>query len=228
MPVMSAIESRFCRSAPWEWFARRTVLPWALDGHQLTGDVLEIGAGGGAMADGVARKFPTARLTVTDVDDAMVAAARARLVNHQSVAVQRADTTALGFEDASFDAVTTYLMLHHVIAWQEALAEALRVLRPGGTFIGYDLTDTRIARLVHRADGSPHQIIAMGEMRDRLAAAGFVGISVRTSAGSHLMRFHNAAGRPMAVVADVFGGAVRRVTGDGVATTMRDVVSQRQ
>lgn len=78
MPVMSSIESAFCRSAAWELFARRTVLPVALDGHQLTGDVLEIGGGVGAMADGVARRFPTARLTVTDIDDAdMVVAARA-------------------------------------------------------------------------------------------------------------------------------------------------------
>ncbi len=189
VPVMSAIESAFCGSAPWESFARRAVLPWALDGHQLTGDVLEIGAGGGAMADGVARMFPTACLTVTDVDDAMVSAARARLVNHQSVAVERADVTALGFDDASFDTVTTYLMLHHVIAWQDALAEAVRVLRPGGTFIGYDLTDTRVARLVHRADGSPHRIIAMAEMRDGLAAAGFADVTVRSSALSHLMHF---------------------------------------
>lgn len=189
MPVMSAIESAFCRSAPWEWFARRAVLPWALDGHGLTGDVLEIGGGGGAMAEGVARMFPTACLTVTDVDDAMVSTARARLGNHQNVAVERADITALRFHDGSFDAVTTYLMMHHVIAWQEALAEALRVLRPGGTFIGYDLTDTPIARLVHRADGSPHRIIAMAEMRAGLADIGFADVTVRSSALSHLMRF---------------------------------------
>lgn len=194
MPVMSAIESAFCRSAPWESFVRRAVLPWALDGHQLTGDVLEIGAGSGAMADGVARVFPTADLTVTDVDDAMVSAARARLADHQTAAVKRADVTALPFDDASFDAVTSYLMLHHVIAWQEALAEAVRVLRPGGTFIGYDLTDTRIARLVHRADGSPHRIIGNAELREGLADAGFLGITVRTSFRAHLMRF--LAGKP--------------------------------
>lgn len=130
MPVMSGIESAFCRSAPWGSFARRVVLPWALDGHQLTGDVLEIGGGSGAMADGVARRFPSAHLTVTDVDGVMVSASQARLVHHQHVTARRADLTALPFDDASFDAVTSYLMLHHVIAWQEALAEAARVLRP--------------------------------------------------------------------------------------------------
>lgn len=79
MPVMSGVESAFCRSAPWRSFARGRVLPWALDGLRLCGDVLEIGGGSGAMADGVARTFPAVRLTVTDVDEAMVAGARACL-----------------------------------------------------------------------------------------------------------------------------------------------------
>lgn len=79
MPVMSAIEGAFCRSGPWRSFARRSVLPWALDGHRLAGDVLEIGGGSGAMAAGVARDYPDVRLTVTDVDEAMVASARERL-----------------------------------------------------------------------------------------------------------------------------------------------------
>ena len=77
MPVMSAIEGAFCRSDPWRYLARRWVLPWALNGLELRGDVLEIGGGSGAMADGVARRFPGVRLIVTDVDDAMVSAARA-------------------------------------------------------------------------------------------------------------------------------------------------------
>ena len=189
MPVMSAIERAFCRSSLWESFARRVVLPWALDGYQLTGDILEIGGGGGAMADGVATMFPTARLTVTDLDDAMISAARARLTHHRNVTVERADVTALGFDDASFDTVASYLMLHHVIDWQEALTEVRRVLKPGGAFIGYDLTDTHIARLLHRADRSPHRIVAAAEMRDCLASAGYGDITVRTSALSHLMRF---------------------------------------
>lgn len=189
MPIMSAIEGAFCRSDPWGSFARRVVLPWALDGHQLIGDVLEIGSGNGAMIEGSARLFPSARLTGTDVDDSMVAAARARLAHHENARVERADVTALPFEDVSFDAGTSYLMLHHVVAWQEALGEVWRVLKPGGTFIGYDLTDTRIARLVHRLDGSPHRIIAPAEMHDGLVCAGFVDVTVGVSVRAHLMRF---------------------------------------
>lgn len=135
MPVMSDIEGTFCRSTPWQTFSRRTVLLWTHDGRRLTGDVLEIGGVAGAMAEGVARAFPDVRLTVTDIDDVMVTAAKRRLSSHANINVEQADVTALPFPDPSFDAVTCYLMLHHVIAWQEALALAARVLRPGGAFI---------------------------------------------------------------------------------------------
>jgi hypothetical protein len=50
VPSMSRFQSAFCRSAPWRTFARRAVLPWALQGFRPQGDVLEIGAGSGAMA----------------------------------------------------------------------------------------------------------------------------------------------------------------------------------
>jgi SAM-dependent methyltransferase len=189
MPVMSAIEGVFYRSAPWNAFARRIVLPWALNGHSLTGDVLEMGGGSGAMADGVARFFPDARLTVTDIDDAMVAAARRRFAGHENVTIDRANVTALPFPDANFDAVMSYLMLHHVISWHQALAEAARVLRPGGLFLGYDLTDSRLARITHRLDGSPHLIVSADELRAGLADAGFRAVIVRESAVGHLMRF---------------------------------------
>lgn len=190
MPVMSAIEGAFCRTPPWRFFTRRVVLPWALDGHSVSGEVLEIGGGSGAMAVGLARSFPEARITMTDVDAAMVAAARAQLARVTNVAAQVADVTSLPFAAGRFDAVMSYLMLHHVIDWRDGLAEAFRVLKPGGALIGYDLTNTLLARWIHKVDGSPHRIIAPAELADGLAAAGFTEITVRRAARDHLMRFH--------------------------------------
>jgi len=186
---MSAVEQMFCRSAPWRAFARRMVLPWALSDTLLAGDVLELGAGSGAMAEGVLLGHPEIRLTVTDLDAAMVAAARERLSGFAGVTVEQADVTALPFDDRSFDAVTSYLMLHHVIDWPAALTEASRVLRPGGVLVGYDFTNTAFARLIHWADRSPHRILAAEDLRDGLATAGFRTVSVRTSYRSHVMRF---------------------------------------
>ena len=198
MPLMSSIEGAFCRSAPWREFARRLVLPWALDDSELVGEVLEIGSGSGAMADAVARAFPDVRLTVTDVDEGMVDSARRRLKGRRNVCVVPADVTDLPFADARFDAVTSYLMLHHVINWPGALAEAARVLRPGGLLVGYDLTDTPVARLIHRVDRSPHLMVAPTDLRTGLLQVDLTNVSVRTAARGHLMRFRavKPAGSP--------------------------------
>ena len=145
MPSMSVIEQGFCRSAPWRGFARKVILPWALHGLEPHGELLELGAGSGAMADGMARTFPELQLTVTDIDPAMVAAARKYLGARPNVRVEQADVTDLPFADSTFDVVTSYLMLHHVIEWRRALSEASRVLRPGVSSSA--MTSTRPASL---------------------------------------------------------------------------------
>jgi SAM-dependent methyltransferase len=214
MPVMSAIESSFCRSAPWRYFAVRFVLPWALEGHRLSGDVLEIGSGSGAMANAVAKTFPNVHLTVTDIDEAMVSQARALLAYRENVHVEQADVTALPFEDSTFDAVTSYLMLHHVIAWPVALTEAVRVLRPGGTLVGYDLTNTRAARVIHLADRSPHRILSATDLIDGLAEAGLTAVAVRLSLGGHLMRFRAEKSADIEEIGDRADVLSREVTVD--------------
>jgi SAM-dependent methyltransferase len=47
----------------------------------------------------------------------------------------RADATALPFPDETFGAVTALYMLYHLAAPEQAIAEARRVLRPGGLFV---------------------------------------------------------------------------------------------
>jgi hypothetical protein len=75
MPTMSTFEQVFCQSAPWRAVTRRVVLPWAMQGLRPRGELLEIGAGSGAMAAELLGAFPDVRMTVTDYDQAMVAAA---------------------------------------------------------------------------------------------------------------------------------------------------------
>lgn len=186
MPTMSGPEQWFCRSAPWGAWTRRVVLPWALNGTVLTGDVLEVGAGGGSMALASPSEI---RQTLTDIDPKMVAATTKRFGDRPHVKVQEADATQLPFADGSFDFVVTYLMLHHVIGWDDAIAEMRRVLRPGGQLVGYDLTATRLARLLHVVDRSPHQLIAPSDLTASMDAAGFAPIGVTTHFAGHVMRF---------------------------------------
>ena len=190
MPVMSRVERAFCRSAPWQSFTGRVVLPWILGDTDLRGRVLEIGSGPGANGQALLRRHRAVQLTATDLDPVMVAAARLRLAPHgRRVAVAEADATDPPFDDDHFDAVVSLLMLHHVIDWEDALGEVARVLRPGGTLVGYDLTDRPTARIVHLADHSPHRLLASGELADGLASAGFAAVHVDTAALGTVARF---------------------------------------
>ena len=171
MPTMSRIERAFCRSAPWRRFAQRTVLPWALQGRDLHGSVLEIGGGDGSMAEAVLRHAPDIPLTVTDYDTHMVDAARRRLARFGGrVQVEQADATHLAYADSTFDAVLSFIMLHHVIDWEAAIGDAVRVARPGGIMLGYDLVDTPLARLSHRLDRSPARPMRTAELQTRVSA----------------------------------------------------------
>ena len=189
MPSMSAVERSFCRNPLWGGFARKAVLPWALQGIRPAGELLELGSGSGAMAAGTAATFPDLTLMVTDIDPAMVRAARQRFRGHPKVTVAQADVTDLPFDDGRFDVVTSYLILHHVIEWRQALAEAARVLKPGGTFVGYDLDRTRVAAWIHIVDRSPYRLIHHDDLAPALAAAGFDQVRVTRGLGAHVTRF---------------------------------------
>lgn len=152
MPRMSALEAAFCRSAPWRVVARRLV-PWATQGVPLAGSVLKVGGGGGAMAEAILAARPRLRLTTTDTDLAMVRSGQRRLARSAAQAL-RADAIALPVADESFDTVLSFLLLHHVIHWEQAVTEAARVLRPGGLFVGYDLLVLRAAAWLHVLDRS--------------------------------------------------------------------------
>jgi ubiquinone/menaquinone biosynthesis C-methylase UbiE len=189
MPAMSAVERTFCRNPLWGGFARKAVLPWALQGIRPAGELLDLGSGSGAMAAGTAQTFPDLTLVVTDIDPEMVQAARQRLRGHPQVTVAEADVTDLPFEDRRFDVVASYLMLHHVIEWRQALAEAHRVLKPGGTFVGYDLHRTRAAEWIHIVDRSPYRLVERDDFAPALTAAGFDQVRVTRALGGHVTRF---------------------------------------
>jgi ArsR family transcriptional regulator len=110
-------------------------LAHGLVGLLRLGDVLDIGAGDGAMARLLA---PRARsLTCLDRSERLLEAARSRLQHGDAPDVRLVcgDMHALPFPAASFDQV----LLFHVLTYAEdpavALREAARVLRPGGDLV---------------------------------------------------------------------------------------------
>ena len=109
---------------------------WVFDGYAF-GDraaVLEVGCGEGLMWRENADRIPDGwRLTLTDLSEGMVEAARGVLGERAEYAV--ADVADLPFEDESFDGAIANHMLFHVEDRPRALSELRRVLRPGGLFV---------------------------------------------------------------------------------------------
>lgn len=114
---------------PWfEWVARR--LPLAV-GNRL----LDIGCGPAWFWASAAPHVPAGLdLTLADLSPGMVeeAVARCAALPFASVTGRTADAASLPFADESFDLVLAMHMLYHVADPAAAIAEAHRVLRPGG------------------------------------------------------------------------------------------------
>lgn len=85
----------------------------------------DIGGGTGNYA--LALKKERWEPTVVDRSPEMLGRAKAK-----GLETMEADAQRLPFDDGSFDAVTMISMLHHVEDRAAALAEARRILRPGG------------------------------------------------------------------------------------------------
>jgi SAM-dependent methyltransferase len=98
-----------------------------------TGRILEVGCGMGTMAMCWARAGAT--VTAVDLNSGAVAETRRRfeLEGLESSACE-ADGRSLPFDDASFDYVYSWGVLHHSPDLDRSLSELLRVLRPGGEF----------------------------------------------------------------------------------------------
>jgi SAM-dependent methyltransferase len=116
-------------------------------GADLTGaNVLEIGCGEGAGAQVLLEKCGATRVRGFDIDPAQITRARRRLRDMQDrVEVAVGDATALPAADGSVDAVVDFGIVHHVPAWRDAVAEAARVLRPGGQLIFEEVTAHALA-----------------------------------------------------------------------------------
>ncbi|WP_235861589.1 class I SAM-dependent methyltransferase [Tersicoccus phoenicis] len=161
--------------------------------------MLEIGGGSGAMAAAIIESNGQVNLTTTDIDLAMVQAAQRSLAG-LPIETRQADAAALPFADGSFDMVLSFLMLHHVVEWEQAIAEAARVLRPGGSFVGYDLLSSRVARWIHWVDHSPHRLIEVAAFRAALEQAGLNPLRLHATAGGRVLRF--VAQKPSIAVND--------------------------
>ena len=173
---MNQIHLELCASPEWAQYVRDDLLPWAMSEWDLGANVLELGPGPGLSTD-VLRQH-VARLTALELDQGLFEPLRDRLQG-TNVTVVHGDATRTDLPSETFSAVTCFTMLHHVPTpdLQDSLfAEAHRVLKPGGVFLGTDGIDTPEMRELHVDD--IFMPVDPEALPDRLAAAGFGDVTV--------------------------------------------------
>lgn len=148
--------------------------------------VLEIGTGNGILArDMVGRAGPAGRVTGVDASEAILATARHICPEAEFLL---ADAQSLSFDESTFDVVTGAQVLCFVADVDRALAEAFRVLKPGGRLVLLDTDwDTlvwnsgdprRMARVMQAYTAvyaDPHLPRSLG---GRLKRAGFADVTL--------------------------------------------------
>lgn len=187
---MNAAEHFFCSSSLWRCFTQRQLLPWVLSRHRLGDRLLEIGAGYGAATSLLRQR--AARVTSLEYDHRSSIKLSSHYNGGPGGAV-RGDASRLPFPDQIFSSALAILVLHHLKsreAQDQMFTEVFRVLRPGGIFLTFEITDSWIQRVVHyRSTFTP---VPPASAPARLSAAGFSRVAIDLRRGA----FRLSAVRP--------------------------------
>lgn len=118
----------------------RTLVARTVDADAET--ILDACTGNGAVLAALARSHPGARVYGLDLSPDMLALARRRIgrAGLSNAQILEGDCTKMPFDDGTFDAVTKSYGLHEMPedVRRAAVAEAFRVLKPGGMLIVID------------------------------------------------------------------------------------------
>ncbi|MBN8715276.1 MAG: ArsR family transcriptional regulator [Xanthomonadales bacterium] len=155
--VAGDMERHYSPGRTWETLAR------ALLQLLETGDVLDIASGDGVTAELLA---PHAHSVVcVDSSERVVAAASKRLRRYANVQVRQGDMHALDLGKQRFDLVLMLHALTYATDPPRAVAEAARVLRPGGRLLAVTL-----ARHNHRTVVEPFDHRNLGFRNEQLTS----------------------------------------------------------
>jgi len=135
----------------------------------------DLGCGTGAVLSVLAPHV--ARAIGVDASEEMLTAARERLHDLSNVELRPGALESLPIDDATLDAATLALVLHHLASPALALAEAARVLKPGGRLLIVDMAPHEHEEYRQQMG---HVWLGFSEdhMRRLLAQSGFESISI--------------------------------------------------
>ena len=160
--------------------------PTALAELHLGETVLDLGSGGGIDVLLSARRVgPTGRAYGLDMTDQMLALAERNkaAAGQENAEFLKGTIEAIPLPDASVDVIISNCVINLSADKDRVMAEALRVLKPGGRLAVSDVVRRREVRDDLRQSmelwvGCVAGALEVTDYRERLAAAGFVDIDV--------------------------------------------------
>jgi ubiquinone/menaquinone biosynthesis C-methylase UbiE len=111
-------------------------------GPSRGGEVIDVGTGPGRIPIALCQADPEIRVFGVDLAEEMLSRARANVAEaglSRRVRFANADAKALSQPDASFEAVISNTIIHHIPDPELAIAEMARIVAPGGTIVVRDL-----------------------------------------------------------------------------------------
>lgn len=154
--VMSGGVHRLWKDAMMDWLAPRA-------GQRL----LDVAGGTGDIAFRFLRRAPEASAVVCDLTEGMLVSGQKRAEAEKLAGRLEwvvGDAMALPFGDASFDVYTISFGIRNVTRPADALAEAFRVLRPGGRLMVLEFSQLPVPGLQWAYDRYSYNVIpAMGQ-----------------------------------------------------------------
>jgi ArsR family transcriptional regulator len=158
------MERHYSPGRTWEATAR------GLLGLIRLGDVLDAGSGDGTIAQMIAPRARSVRCL--DRSERLIGAAKERLARTKNVSFTVGDVERMPFDARAFDAVLLFNVLTHAKDPARAIAEAARVLRPGGLLAVITLAAHRHENAT-AAYGEVHAGFTPDKVRGMLRRAGF-------------------------------------------------------
>jgi ubiquinone/menaquinone biosynthesis C-methylase UbiE len=119
--------------------AKAWSLSYVLPNVRANASILSVGCGPATIEREIGKADPSFTVTAVDASTERCAAARQTIRSSANVRVVQADALALPFPTDSFDFVYTRFLLQHVGRPYDAIAEMVRVCRPGGKVLFHDL-----------------------------------------------------------------------------------------
>ena len=152
---LAALAATFLPGVPgsigcgWLWAVRATLALLCCATAAMLGRVLDIGCGSGALSVAVAKRCTAAQVTGIDYWGPRWGYGKQQCERNATLegvsrrtTFMQGDAAALPFADGTFDAAVSNFVFHEVKTQpdkKQVIAEALRVVKPGGRFAFHDL-----------------------------------------------------------------------------------------